>query len=159
MNLVLNEKSKLFRPGYLISFLPVMIILSTLLIKEYGEEDTLGTILALCGLMINLLVLAIMQLYRLELNIDENGIQYKYKPHHHSFVVCNWDEITEVKVVKFDPLQDFRGWGKKTSVVYGTGYLTHGDTGIFIKDSKGREITLSLTNVKKAGEMISLYKI
>jgi hypothetical protein len=153
----LKEASKLFQPVFLISFIPVLILLIFLLITGIKKDDIIDVALCSVGLLVNISVLCILQLPKLTLIIDRNGIQFKYRPYHKNTIHYAWDDINAIEVIKFDAVNEFKGWGRKSSTRYGTGYLTLGGDGIHITDKNANSVTLTVIDIKAAENLISLY--
>ena len=80
------------------------------------------------AIAINISVLFILQIPKLTRIIDQNGIQFNYRPYHKKNIAYSWTDIRNIELIKFDAVSEFKGWGRKISKRYGTGYLTPGFT-------------------------------
>lgn len=153
----LKETTKLFQPVFLISFIPVLLLFIVLLGYGIRENDRIIMILCFTIITLNIVVLTLLQIPKLTLVVDQDGIQFKYRPYHRKSIHYAWAEINTIELIKFDPAMEFKGWGRKFSTHYGVGYLTLGGKGIRITDKNDNSVTLTISNVKSAEQLILLY--
>ncbi|HEY8959123.1 hypothetical protein [Chitinophaga sp.] len=154
---IFKEQSSVFRPIFLLTFIPVLAILIALLIKGIKHNDLSDIIPASLFILINLLVILILGMSKLTLLITETGISFSYRPYVVKNTTYNWEQIASVQLLQIDLLKEFKGWGKKYSKQYGWGYLTKGDYIIHLILKNGNKVTLSILNPQKAALLIPSY--
>jgi len=110
---VYSQTSKLFQPAFLISFIPVMLVMIILFFDQKARQDIWGMISASLTFLISATVLFAMLLLKLSVEIDEKGIRFKYFPYVRKFRHYDWDSIQSASLIIFNPIVDFGGWGPK----------------------------------------------
>ena len=143
-NYSFRETSRLFRPAFLFSFLPVFVIMAWLFFDQRAKRDNLGVILSIVTIVICTVALCFMFLLKLTTTITDEGIAFKYAPTMRQFKLYPWEQIASVSIVSYNPIQDFGGWGLKKSKKYGKGYTTKGNKGLWIQLTDGQSILLSV---------------
>lgn len=150
----LKETSKLFRPFFLFTFLPILGILTFLLIAGIQKRTLSDIIICSVFVVLNLAVLVILQLPKLYLIMSEAGVTFRYRPFNKNYITYSWEQVQAARVITFDPVAEFKGWGKKYSKKYGTGYLTRGGQALYLQLKDGRKVTVTVADRDKAMAII-----
>lgn len=84
----------------------------------------------------------------LNVKFTGDGIQYSMPP----FVKkkIKWEEIDKYEIISISPLNDFLGWGIRSSTKYGRSYILDTNYAIFITKKNGTKLTLSINDKEKA---------
>ncbi len=137
---------------------PILIIL-----KEYLKENSTITtnecILSLLGIILSLGGLFI---FKLTTRIDHEGIHYQFFPIHLSMKTINWDELQSVKVITYDPIGEYGGWGIRGSNFWnkekGKAFTISGDIGIQLELKKGKKLLIGTKKKAEAIEVLENYQ-
>lgn len=105
-------------------------------------------------LLINLLFAVVC----LETTIDREGIHYRFFPLINRKRTIRWDEITEVKVRKYNPLLEYGGWGIRIGL-FGKGGAVNvsGNMGLQIVRKKGRPLLIGTQKPEELEKVIAAY--
>jgi len=76
---------------------------------------------------------------KLEVKVDESGIQYKFHGLHFKYYRLHWDDIAEVESCTYKPILEFGGWGIRWGFK-GKAYNVSGNKGIRVKTHNGARI-------------------
>ena len=131
-----NETQK-FAPGilwYMRVQLVVMAILFIFLSLKFPESRI---ILLPTYLLIIVPISLLLELVRLKVTVNADGIDMSFKP----FTKKNfsWDEIASAAVVNYGFVG---GWGIRVGTKYGTVYNTQGSEGLGIKLKNGKKLVI-----------------
>jgi hypothetical protein len=75
--------------------------------EGFTSTLSISAIIALC---IIFLVIMFFTIFRLKLEVSEDGIKYSLFPFSQEKYL-NWDVIKSVELIKYEPIKDFGGWG------------------------------------------------
>ena len=73
--------------------------------------------------------------------IDEAGIRYKMFPIHLKYRNLTWDMIESFEVIKYNPIQDYGGWGIRFGKK-GRAYNISGDKGLYLVLKTGKALLI-----------------
>jgi len=83
----------------------------------------------------------------LETLIDENGVNYRFKPFQKKFKTIRKEDIDTFEVKKYNPLLEYGGWGIRTgSFRKGTAYNVSGNMGALFVMKNGKKFMLGTQN-------------
>ncbi|CAN5480808.1 hypothetical protein BH11BAC1_BH11BAC1_28590 [soil metagenome] len=116
---------------------------------------------------LNLLVIIILLISRLETEISEVGISYRFFPFHARQQTIAWTEIEKGFVRKYYPISEYGGWGLRLGLFRsGKAYNVSGNMGfqlvlkngksLLIGTQKPEEIQTALRKLSEAGRFISM---
>ena len=141
-----QQKNNLFKSWFIwITYIPPFIILFAYFAK-HPEELTLkspGFWLVLLG---TLLPLALLLTMRFELSVNEAEIRYRYFPLQLKPRVLSWKHIKSARMVKFNPVRHYLGFGYRKSKKYGRAFVVQGDIGLLVTDLYGNRMNFEITN-------------
>lgn len=101
-----------------------VLLIGVLAATLYGQNYvSIGVVAIFLGLF---------ALVRLETNINEKGISFRWFPFQIRPRMIAWHQIERVQVRKYSPLGEFGGWGLRYSW-NGTAHTTSGEFGIEIQ--------------------------
>jgi len=102
---------------------------------------TTGLILLISVLILN---------FRLNSQIREDGIYFRFFPIHHSFRHYTWDQMEKSFVRKYNAIGEYGGWGLRFGIFgKGRAYNVSGNQGIQIVMTTGKRV---LIGTKKPDE-------
>ncbi len=114
--------------------------------KAWGDQPTSDTNLILRFLLIlgvEVAVVLLISVSKLETLINSEGIHYRYPPLLRKWKIISYEEIAEYKVRKYKPLREYGGWGyRKRKFKSGTAYNVYGNVGLQLKLKNGKKILL-----------------
>lgn len=82
--------------------------------ESWSENPTPDLTLIIITMVTFVVIIGIflfIHFHRLELQVDEGSIRYRFIPYFSSFRTINKDDLKEVYVRKYKPLLEFGGWG------------------------------------------------
>ena len=122
-------------------------------VDKVGPYDYDSQILVIVLLVATLLLIFMFKLY---IEIDEKGIQYKFFPFHRTMKLITWNEIENCQTRTYRPISEYGGWGYKIGMG-GTAFNVKGNQGIQIKLKNGKNILLGTQKPKEAQLVINKY--
>lgn len=119
-NYMIYTQEQKFHPSWIIGSL--LFSLTVVAGTAYQQGALLST--GVLTLIVFLLLLhAALLAARLQLRINEEGIQYRFFPFHIKTHKVNWQEVEEVKLNRFSALPEYGSWGIRYNFFYGTKLL------------------------------------
>ena len=102
------------------------------------------------------MVLSMAMLGSLKFNtwIDDEGVHYKMKLFHWRVRTISWDEIDQIHVREYSPIQEYGGWGIKYGKS-GWAYNVRGKHGIQILKKDGKRILLGTQKPEEAAAYLA----
>lgn len=116
---------------------------------DYGEQFLVIALLVATGLLIFI--------FKLTLEIDKTGLQYKFFPIHSKARKFNWDEIESCYVRKYNPLSEAGGWGYKFGMNGRKIMNIKGTQGIQIDLKDGKKYLFGTQKPDQAQQVINKY--
>jgi hypothetical protein len=108
---------------------------------NHPASDT-GLIIIFClVLLLNIALFLLFGLSKLTTVIDKTGIEFRFSPFHFRSHFIYWNMIEKYKVIKYDPLKDYGGWGIKKNK-HGKAYTLSGDKGMLLYLKSGERILI-----------------
>lgn len=105
-----------------------------------NPSSDLGVILT--GLF-PLLTIILFRLLTLETIINEEGVQYRFRPFQRKPKVIKAEDILRYEVKKYSPLKDYGGWGIRLgSFNKGKAYNVNGNMGVLFEFKNGKKFLL-----------------
>lgn len=102
------------------------------------------------------MILSMAMLGSLKLNtwMDDEGVHYKMKLFHWRVRTIPWDEIDQIQVREYAPVQEYGGWGIKYGKS-GWAYNVRGKHGIQIHKKDGKRILLGTQKPEEAADYLA----
>src|SRR6266487_2797058 len=126
------------------------IIISALVIIQGKANYIVGLLPSIFSIMLLILFSKI----KLEIMINENMLEYKFKPFLHRIITR--DKIKRVSVVDYDPISEYGGWGIRYGKK-GWAYTVKGVHGIKIITSLGKTILIGTSKPLEVSEFLQKY--
>jgi hypothetical protein len=105
---------------------------------EPGAET--AATLALVGL---LLAIALFVGMRLDIQINESAVYYRFFPFQRRFKFCEWSEVESVDIREYKPLTEYGGWGIRFKLRgKGWAYSVSGNKGLQLELKNGKRLLL-----------------
>ncbi len=94
----------------------------------------------------------------LETLINEEGVQYRFKPFQRKFKLIKPEDILHYEVKKYSPIKDYGGWGIRYGMSSkGNAYNVKGNDGVFFELKNRKKFLLGTQNpasIKSAMEKL-----
>ena len=90
-------------------------------------------------ILISFFSLGIFFFFELETKVDQEGIQYRFKPFHRRRRHILWTEVAEVTVKTYRPIMDYGGWGIRKGRK-GSAYNVFGNQGLALVLKSGKRV-------------------
>lgn len=98
---------------------------------------------------LTVVVLGMIYLCRLDTEVNSVGVRYRFKPFQLSSRTIEWKNIKEVRLRKYHPFWEYKGWGISWGKA-GWAYSTKGNTGLQLVLKNGKRI---LVGTQKPNEL------
>ena len=93
------------------------------------------------------LAVILFRILTLETIIDDNGVQYRFKPFQRKPRIIKADDIAGFEVKKYSPIKDYGGWGiRMGSRKKGKAYNVSGNQGVLFELKNGKKFLLGTQN-------------
>lgn len=124
------------------------IILSTGVSTGMEESITPAWFVVLVWIIVGIVVPLFVFILRFDLQIEDGEIKFQYFPFHIKPKRLSIKEIQNYKIVRFDPLGDYGGWGirKKANTI---GYITASGRGVIVLLDGEMQLTLGSDQPKE----------
>ncbi len=139
---------------YILLGVETIVVLSIILFDKGGMSfQQLREIyfLPFAAILLPFILIYIIQKNTLTLNIDADGISYKYFPFRISKRLFDWKSITKVYIRKYDALSEYGGWGYRTRLWFkfkDRAYLLNNESrGLQIEFSNGKKLLFSSNKI------------
>ena len=163
MNGTIFIETQKFKQTLVFSILfSVILLMTTLFLVQYYFHQKVGNNpISNNGylIIITILIFICVLFYftKLQTQISETGIAYKFLPFNLSFIEFGWDEIESICIRNYDPLLEFGGWGFRYSLKYGVAVTTSGSVGIQMILKNKKRVLIGTQN--ESGVLIALKQI
>jgi len=152
-----KEEQRMLKHWWFMMIPAVFTITVPLLVSKQAQVD--GILVAIPIAIIGLVFL-LFGLITLHAKIDEQGISIQFKPFMFKVKHIPWKEIAQAKVVKYDPLFEYGGWGyrkgwKKKKIAYniygseGLEIMLHDETKLMLGTQKPVQLNTYLQYLKQ----------
>ena len=123
--------------------------------KPVGNQP-MGNI-GLMGMLLVVCALTVLFFYtRLETQLSEHGVAYRFFPFRRKFTLIPWDEIAEASVLEYSPLIDFGGWGVRYSLTgKGKAFNVSGNKGLQLVLKNNDRILIGTQNPEGMRSMLN----
>lgn len=136
-------------------FFPIIAVIGFIQQIIYGIPfgnnplpDSGFIIVAITGSLFGLGIFYLFLIAKLEIQIKEDGVNYRYIPFINRFKLIRKEDIESYEVKKYNPIRDYGGWGIKSSFKEkGTAYSVDGNLGlqlIFNQKGKHKKILIGI---------------
>lgn len=165
------EESQKFNQWWFIALQVVVFVIALFsFVKTYQEGNFENNPDAWIGLTISFGVFILMMVFvfsmQLKTRIDEKGISYQFLPFHFKKRWIKWSELSHCAVRKYNPIQEYGGWGirgfgKKGFLgLYkkrGMAYNVRGNLGIQLEFNDGGKLLIGTQQADKVSQAIATY--
>jgi hypothetical protein len=121
--------------------------------KPWGTRPAGDLVLILINLG-NLLILFILFSIRLEVQITDLGISFRMRPNHLRWRNIPWNRIQSARLIKYDGIRDYLGYGMRYSRKRGWCYTISGTDGLELILTDKTKILLGTWQKKKLSEAL-----
>ncbi|NLJ48581.1 MAG: hypothetical protein GX428_03210 [Candidatus Atribacteria bacterium] len=109
--------------------------------KPWGNNPMSDTGLLIVGLIVVAGLPLFVFLNRLEIQVSNYGIYYRYRPFHFQYQRIPKENLLSYQIVHYRPLRDHGGWGIRYGK-YGKAYTLSGETGVQLVTIDQKKILL-----------------
>lgn len=128
-----------------------------LAIESKGLDTVSSKFSVLIPLLIVLLVLVFLYGMRLETEMDEKGIHFKFFPLRRNFKTITWTEVDKCFIRRYNPIMEYGGWGYRGIDRKNRAYNVKGNEGIQIWLKSGEKILIGTQKTAEAQQTINRY--
>jgi hypothetical protein len=109
--------------------------LNSILKEEEDIAAIVSIVFSLCLIIFFNIVVIIM---RLDVEIDEAKITYRFKPFHVKLRIIYWEDVSDFYIRDYRPIMEYGGHGLKRKIKYGKAFTVSGKKGLqlILKDGK-----------------------
>lgn len=148
-------------PSTLVTLVPMGYGLYSQLVlkKPFGNHPTGDTALIITTALVTALMLFLLWLfYILELQtcITEEGIRYRFFPFRWKYKMIKRSEITDLEVIKYNPIGDYGGWGIRYGSK-GKALNVSGNMGLMIRLTSGKNLLLGTNKPEELREAVKKF--
>jgi hypothetical protein len=156
-----NESQK-FRQWWIYAILLTVIgifgygIFKQFILNEpWGSKPT-STAILLSVLIFQVLLLVLFQLFRLDTEINDQGVSYRFFPLQSKYKTIPWIAVQKAYIRKYSPIGEYGGWGLRYGgKERGRAYNISGNIGLQLELKDGSKI---LIGTQKSEELEALLK-
>jgi hypothetical protein len=130
------------------------LFLPLILNKHTPGENFFGALLLV---LISLIITTLLYAWRLETNMNSNGIYIKLFPFHRKYRTYKWDEISQISLREYNPLLEYGGWGYRATIGNGVAYNIRGNQGIQIVTKDGKKILIGTQKPDDVKEVLKKF--
>ncbi len=132
-----------------------------LILKIPLGEYPSDTISFIIGALIPLTVIILFLIIRLETEITEEGIVYKFFPFHIKPRIARWEFIDKSYVRTYSPIFEYGGWGIRLGIFgYGRALNISGDKGLQLVFSNGKKLLIGTQRPEELQQaLIDIHKL
>ena len=133
---------------------PIVLEWDTLDLSRYELASVILSILVVLALF-----LGFWYIFKLENNIDEKVITYRFVPFHYKSIFKSWQEIKSASIRKYHPIREYGGWGYRISFTKRKALTTKGKKGLQLVFQDGNELLLGTQHPEKIAQLLKHYNI
>jgi hypothetical protein len=121
-------------------------------------EDPAPDIVLYFILFIPLTLNVLFFISRLETEVDDTGIHFRYYPFHMKKKTVAWDELEAVYVRKYKPIAEYGGWGLRTAFLRrGTAINMSGNMGVQLVFKTGKRLLIGTNRPEEMRAVIRKF--
>lgn len=123
-------------------------------VGNVASHDSIGQMVVIISIFS---IFILFYFLKLETEIDERGIHYRFLPFQFSKKTIHWHEMDECYVRTYKPIAEYGGWGYRTSFGSGKAFNVKGNKGIQINLSSGKKVLIGTQKQEQAEKVILRY--
>jgi len=140
-------------------FVALYILMCWALIEQFsGEIDISAVSSIIFGLCLIVFFNFIIVIMKLETEIDEAKIRFRYRPFHVKPRIIYWDDISEFYLREYKPMKEYGGHGLQRKMKYGKAFTVSGKKGLQIILKDGKKILIGTQKPKELEMIIGKLK-
>jgi hypothetical protein len=125
-----------------------------ILVRHFTIYNTVNPGLV-AGLAINLVMTFLFYSFKLNTQINGEGISIRFFPFHFTFKKYSWNELTKVYVREYSPISEFGGWGLRYGFSdRGRAYNVSGNMGLQLILSNGDKILIGTNKSEELSKFL-----
>lgn len=142
-----------------IFFIGLYVLMFWALIEQLSEQKDLHAIISILFSLLVIVVFNIIVLVmRLDTEIDETKIIYRYRPFHRKPKEILFSEISEIYLREFKPVREYGGYGIQRRIRKGRAFTISGNIGLQIVLKSGKKILIGTQKPKELKLLIDKLK-
>ena len=150
-----KESQKIDLSWKWIFFIGLYILMLWALIEQFSNEIDItavsSIIFSLCLIIFFNIVIVIM---KLDTEIDEAKISYRYKPFHVKPRIIYWEDVSEYYTRDYKPMKEYGGHGLQRKLKYGRAFTVSGKKGLQLILKSGKKILIGTHKPKELERVI-----
>ena len=130
--------------------------------QQFGENPTSDTMLTILFVFMTTLCLTLFILFfvaKLTTVIDRNAIEYRFFPYHFRSHKIIWDTVESYKVITYNPLRDYGGWGISSGFGNKKAFSVAGDKGLQLYLKNGKRILIGTQKENELRDFLTKLNI
>jgi hypothetical protein len=105
-------------------------------------------------LLIILPVVILFTILRLETELTQEGIRYRFFPFHLKVREIKWEEVENVYTREYRPILEYGGWGIRLGFLNNRAFNVSGKQGLQLKLKNGKMILFGTREMEKVEEVL-----
>ncbi len=159
VNINFNESQYINLGWKWIFFIGLYVLMFWALVEQFSKEKELEAIISiLFSLLVIIIFNIIVILMRLDTEIDENKITFRYRPFHIRPRKILWDEVSEFYLRSFKPIREYGGHGIQIRIKKGRSYTVSGSKGLQLILKDGKKILIGTNKPNQLQLLIDRLK-
>lgn len=124
----------------------------------FGDNPTSDSTLVLISL-IPILIIILFLISKLETEINELGVSYKFYPFHLSKKTIPWESIDKAYIRKYNPITEYGGWGFRLGL-FGKGRALNmsGNMGLQLELKDGKKLLIGTQKFEELEQLLQKIK-
>ena len=158
-----NETQRFRQPWIWVLLLAILMLFGWAFIQQivmgipWGNNPTSDYVFLLfCIIPVSLIALFL--ILRLDTQIDETGVYYRYFPLHFKKRKIDWSEIDDAHIRKYKPISEYGGWGIRYGFKGGVAYNVSGKSGLQLKLIDGKRLLIGTQKPKEIELLLKSLK-
>lgn len=137
-------------------FIALYILMIWALYEQIEMQDLAGMIAIVFSITVIIIFNIIITMMKLETEIGEKEIRFRFIPFHKSSRKIKWIELSDFYIRDYKPLREYGGYGIQQSLRNGKAYSISGKTGIQLIKKDGKKIIIGTQKPKELERVLKL---
>ena len=129
--------------------------LYSVLVKEIDVAAIASIVFSICLIILFNIVVIVM---RLDVEIDEAKITYRFKPFHVKPRIIYWEDVSDFYIRDYRPIREYGGHGLKRKMKYGKSFTVLGKKGLQLILKDGKKILFGTQKPQELERIIGKLK-
>ena len=141
-----------------IIFIALYVLMFWALYEQLIAKDLKGMLAIIFSVAAIVIFNITIVLMKLETEIDETKIAFKFRPYHKKQIVIDFKEISKLYIRNYKPMKEFGGYGIQRSIRNGRCYNVSGRIGLQLLLQNGKKVLIGTQKPKELEQVIDKLK-